>query len=79
MQNSADVAMATSIVVLAADTIWTNAVVRALRERFGRVPLILEEKESVWVMLRRRRRRLGAVTVIGQKSGLQQRQGLPGR
>ena len=58
--------MAIGIVVLAANTIWTNAVVRALRERFGQIPLVLEEKESVWAMLRRRRRRLGLITVIGQ-------------
>jgi len=58
--------MAADLVVLAGDTVWTNAVVRALRERFGQIPLIIEQKESIWIMLRRRYQRLGLVTVIGQ-------------
>jgi folate-dependent phosphoribosylglycinamide formyltransferase PurN len=53
-------------VVLAIDSIWTRAIVNALRRRFGDVPLILENKEPVAAFLRRRLRRLGPFAVFGQ-------------
>jgi folate-dependent phosphoribosylglycinamide formyltransferase PurN len=58
--------MAAELVVLGGDTVWTRAVVRALRKRFGQIPLIIEHKESIWTMLRRRYRRLGLLAVAGQ-------------
>lgn len=53
-------------VVLATDSIWTRVIVNALRRRFGDVRVILEKKEPVAQFLRRRIRRLGPMTVIGQ-------------
>ena len=54
------------VVILAGDTPWTWALARKLRERFGEIPIVVEEKESTGQFLARRVRRLGIVTVLGQ-------------
>lgn len=54
------------IVVLAGKSPWTWALTNKLRRHFHDVPIILEEKQSPALLLRRRIRRLGILTVAGQ-------------
>lgn len=54
------------IVILAGKTPWTWALANALRRYFPDLPIIVEEKQSVALLLRRRIRRLGIFTVVGQ-------------
>jgi folate-dependent phosphoribosylglycinamide formyltransferase PurN len=54
------------IVILGGETLWTNALANALRRHFGDIPVIIEDKESTELFLRRRIRRLGLLAVIGQ-------------
>jgi methionyl-tRNA formyltransferase len=54
------------IVILAGKTPWTWALANAFRRHFPDVPIIVEEKQSVVLLLRRRIRRLGIFTVVGQ-------------
>jgi folate-dependent phosphoribosylglycinamide formyltransferase PurN len=54
------------LVILGGDSPWTWALANKLRQRFGEIPIILEEKEPTRLFLKRRLRRLGVVTVVGQ-------------
>jgi phosphoribosylglycinamide formyltransferase 1 len=54
------------IVILAGETPWSWALANALRRHFPDVPIVLEEKPSAALLLRRRIRRLGVFTVAGQ-------------
>jgi folate-dependent phosphoribosylglycinamide formyltransferase PurN len=58
--------MSSDIVILGGETPWTWALANALRQRFGDVPTILEDKVPLRIFLRRRIRRLGLFVVIGQ-------------
>lgn len=58
--------MISDIVILAGDSPWTWALANALRHRFGDLPVIVEDKEPAALFIRRRIRRLGLLTVIGQ-------------
>jgi folate-dependent phosphoribosylglycinamide formyltransferase PurN len=58
--------MSNDIVILGGETPWTWALANALRRRFGRVPVIIEDKEPIALFLRRRIRRLGLPVVAGQ-------------
>jgi phosphoribosylglycinamide formyltransferase 1 len=52
--------------LLAGESPWTWGIANALRPRFGNVPIILEDKQPNILLLRRRIRRLGLLTVMGQ-------------
>jgi folate-dependent phosphoribosylglycinamide formyltransferase PurN len=54
------------IIILAGESPWTLALANALGRHFRDVPIILEGKQSVALLLRRRIRRLGLFTVAGQ-------------
>jgi folate-dependent phosphoribosylglycinamide formyltransferase PurN len=54
------------IAILAGDTPWTWALASALRQHFGEIPVIVEDKEPTALFLRRRIKRLGLARVIGQ-------------
>jgi hypothetical protein len=58
--------MVHDVVILASASPWTWALANALRRHFGDVAIILEDTEPTSVFLRRRIRRLGLVTVMGQ-------------
>lgn len=57
---------ASGVVLLAAPGSSTDIVARALRRELGDVVLVLEEPVSRVALLRRRVRRLGVLTVLGQ-------------
>jgi methionyl-tRNA formyltransferase len=54
------------VLILASDSPWTWALANAVRRRFGDVPIVVEDKQPDIVLLRRRIRRLGMLTVLGQ-------------
>ena len=54
------------LLILAGEHPWTWALANALRRRFGRVPIVMERPQSRALLLRRRIRRLGLPTVVGQ-------------
>lgn len=58
--------MAHDVVILASECPWTRAIANTIRQRFGDAPVIMEDKQSVFLLLRRRLRRLGLLTVLGQ-------------
>ena len=58
--------MSADVVILAGESPWAWAVANALRRRFVGVPIMLEDRQSKAFILRRRIRRLGLLTVIGQ-------------
>ena len=58
--------MRSPLVMLAGDGDSTHIVANELRKRFGDFPLIIEERETRWRMVRRRARKLGYWKAFGQ-------------
>ena len=54
------------IVLLCSNSESSRSVCAALREHFGRITVVREESGSRWLFLKRRIRRLGLFTVLGQ-------------
>lgn len=55
-----------SLLLVGSDDQATRLFARALRERFGEIPIVIERKESPWTIVRRRAGKLGWPTALGQ-------------
>lgn len=54
------------VVLLCVDGASSRSIYAALRKRFGSITVIREDRGSRWQYLKRRMRRLGVMTVVGQ-------------